>query len=99
MTCPGRDAVLYVLWGHSSSTCRGWKAVISTFPDRNAVLGHALFGTQFNNMPWLEHRFTTCPARDAVSDMSWSERSFLCPVGRVGLARGGGGEFPPRPLA
>ena len=53
----------------------------STFPDRNAVLGHALFGTQFNNMPWLGHRFTTCPARDTVSDMSWSECSFLCPVG------------------
>ena len=53
---------------------------------RNAILRHALVGTQLHDMPWLGRSSTTCPGWDAVYDMPWSGRSFTtCPSLDAGL--------------
>ena len=69
----------------------------TTCPGRDAVIRHALVGTQLFNMSWSGRSFTTCPDRDAVIrhalvgtqlyDMTWPGRSYsICP-GRAAVIR------------
>ena len=49
----------------------------TTYPNRNAVLRHALVGTQLFHMCWSRWRFTTCPVGTQFYDMPWSGQSFM----------------------
>ena len=61
-TCPGCNTVLRHPWSRCSFTT--WSSTLLRH-GRDAVLRHALVGTQFYDMPWSRRSLTTCPGRDA----------------------------------
>ena len=69
--CLGRDTV---------PTC-------TTCPGQDAVLLHALVGTQLFDMPWSRCSFTTCRDRMRFYYMHWSGRSYSACPGRDAVLR------------
>ena len=71
MTCAGRDTFLqHALVGHIFYM--HWSGCSFTpYPSWNAVSRHALVGTQFNDMPWPRHSFTTWHGQTTVLRHTW----------------------------